>query len=83
MLHILSYNLKIVVNCEWSKWESTSDCSVTCGIGIQTQKRTKSVEEAAGGVCNGINQKNIQCGKSICTTPGIPVLYMNILVVIV
>ena len=83
MLHIPSKNSKIIVNCEWNEWASTSDCSVTCGKGTQTQKRTKSVEEAAGGSCNGINQKTIQCSKEQCTSPGIQLLYMNILMVLV
>ena len=64
----------IVVNCEWNAWESTSDCSVTCGEGTQKQKRTKSVEEAAGGNCSGINHKTIPCTKDECTTLGTPLL---------
>ena len=81
MLHLLFNCLIIVVNCEWNAWESTSDCSVTCGEGTQTQRRTKSVEEAAGGICSGKTQKTIPCHKDECTTPGIQLLYIDVLVV--
>ena len=74
MLFILSNYLKTVVDCKWNAWESTSDCSVTCGEGSQIQKRTKSVEEAAGGTCSGRNQNTILCYKDACTTPGTPLL---------
>ena len=74
MLHVLSNYLIIVVTCEWNAWDSTSYCSVTCGEGTQTQRRTKSVEEAAGGTCSGINRKTISCTKDECTTLGTPLL---------
>ena len=81
MLHILSNYLKTVVNCQWNIWKSSSHCSVTCGEGSQTQKRTKSVEEAAGGNCTGMNQTTIQCYQDNCTTPGISLLLINVKVV--
>ena len=78
MLDILSNYSKIVVNCEWNAWESASDCSVTCVEGTQTQTRTKSVEEVAGGNCTGSNNKTIPCTKDECTTPGTPLLYVKV-----
>ena len=71
MFYVLFNYLIIIVNCGWNAWELTSDCSVTCGEGTQTQKRTKSVEEAAGGNCSGISQRTIRCNKGKSTSPGI------------
>ena len=76
-MHIPSNYSIIVVNCEWNAWESTSDCSVTCGEGTQKQRRTKSVEEAAGGSCTESNQRTIACNKDECPTPGIPLLSID------
>ena len=80
---IMTYNIFStyqihVVNCEWNLWESYSTCSVTCGEGTKTKKRTKSVEESGGGTCSGENEKTVSCYEGECTSPGNPSLSVNI-----
>ena len=53
------------VNCQWSEWNYDS-CSKTCGGGVHTKTRSKTIEEANGGTCNGAativeNCNNYQC----------------------
>ena len=43
----------LLVDCVWGDWVAEGDCSVTCGTGEQNYTRTKLVEEANGGICEG------------------------------
>ena len=43
----------LLVVCEWGDWVAEGDCSVTCGTGEQNYTRTKLIEEANGGICEG------------------------------
>ena len=61
-----------VVDCQWNAWEPYSACSVACGEGTQTKKRTKSVEESGGGTCSGEYEKTISGNDGQCTSPGNP-----------
>ena len=76
--NILSSYLIHIVNCEWNAWEPYSTCSVTCGEGTKTKKRTKSVEESGEGTCAGKNQETISCYKDECTTLGTLILLICI-----
>ena len=80
---IVTYNILStyqihVVDCEWNAWEPYSACSVTCGEGTKTKKRTKSVEESGEGTCTGKDQETISCYKDKCTTPGTSILLICI-----
>ena len=53
------------IYCEWNEWESGA-CSKECGGGIRTQVRTKKVEEAHGGTCEGEHLLREPCNQHEC-----------------
>ena len=53
------------MDCEWSDWR-TGQCSVTCGGGNRINTRTKTVEEANGGVCVGEEREEEACNNQNC-----------------
>ena len=53
------------IYCEWNEWES-GVCSKECGGGIRTQVRTKKVEEAHGGTCEGERLLREPCNQHEC-----------------
>ncbi|XP_017324454.1 properdin isoform X1 [Ictalurus punctatus] len=54
------------VNGNWGAWSEASDCSVTCGVGLQTQHRKcdNPAPKYGGQGCPGENTK-----KLLCTIP--------------
>ena len=57
--------MNMLVNCQWSSW-SLGACSDTCGGGSLTKTRTKDVEEANGGTCDGQPTGNEICNTNPC-----------------
>ena len=57
----------VAVNCQWSAWNSGS-CSETCGSGVLTKTRNKTVLEAHGGACSGESTATETC--NIISCPG-------------
>ena len=56
-----------LVDCEWSKWQSWSECTKTCGGGSQTTKRTIIQEALDGGKhCIESNSKTQTCHPHPC-----------------
>ena len=53
------------VNCQWGAWNSSS-CSVTCGSGVLTKTRNKTVPEANGGTCSGESTATETCNSISC-----------------
>ena len=53
------------ISCEWNEWTS-GVCSKECGGGIRTQFRTKNVEEANGGTCEGESTLRESCNTHNC-----------------
>ena len=49
----------------WNDWFDTSPCSKTCGYGEETgsktQRRTKNVDEAYGGICDNVFTQTVPC----------------------
>lgn len=56
------------VNGGWSRWQSQSTCSVTCGGGIKSSTRTcNSPSPANGGLfCSGLSTKIEPCNTNSC-----------------
>ncbi|KAK3566379.1 hypothetical protein QTP86_032293 [Hemibagrus guttatus] len=54
------------VNGNWGAWSAASDCSVTCGVGLQTQHRDcdNPAPKYGGQYCPGDNSRT-----SVCTVP--------------
>ena len=50
----------------WNDWTEWSECSKTCGAGLKTMTRTKSVEESGGGICEGIDEDEMICNEDEC-----------------
>ena len=55
----------MVVNCTWSSW-SVGSCSKSCGGGMLTKTRSKTVVEANGGTCDGQSSENEICNTQNC-----------------
>ena len=60
--YMLLYRL---VNCQWSDWNYDS-CSKTCGGGVHTKTRSKTIEEVNGGTCNGAASMVESCNNYLC-----------------
>ena len=56
----------LVVNCDWNEWQSWSGCTVSCGGGLRTKTRTKSVVESIGGTCTGNDEEQADCNEDDC-----------------
>ena len=63
------------IDCEWGEWQ-IGDCSKTCGKGSRTRTRTKIVEEANGGKCEGGSTMQEPCEEQDC--PGNFIIIHNI-----
>ena len=60
----------ISVDCEWSRFSDWSECSVSCGGGIQRRRRTVLVEAERGGRrCIGRSEETRICNSKLCPTP--------------
>lgn len=57
-----------LVNGGWSRWQTQSMCSVTCGGGIKSSKRTcNNPSPANGGLfCSGLSTKIEPCNAHSC-----------------
>ena len=77
---------KIITNvdaiyCEWNEWQS-GVCSKKCGGGIRTQVRTKKVEEAHGGTCEGERAEREDCNQHECPSKLSTQLFKLLLILI-
>ena len=61
-----NWNDTFSVNCEWSNWRSYSSCSKSCGGGIQSRSRSKTIKEAYGGSCSGSGTMTKDCNTQKC-----------------
>ena len=60
----------ISVDCEWSRFSDWSECSVSCGGGIQRRRRTILVEADRGGRrCAGRSEETRICNSRSCPRP--------------
>ncbi|XP_067023737.1 coadhesin-like [Acropora muricata] len=59
------------VNGRWSAWSGWGDCSLTCGNGSQTRRRTctNPPPSTGGAACSGISSQSQSCNTEQC--PGI------------
>ena len=67
--------IDIKVNCQWSSW-TVGSCTQTCGGGALTKTRSKAVEEANGGTCQGQPSETEICNPQNC--PGTLFCYIKI-----
>ena len=64
------HQFAISVDCEWSRFSDWSECSVSCGGGIQRRRRTVLVEAERGGRrCIGRTEETRICKTDICPNP--------------
>ncbi|CAE7251463.1 SSPO [Symbiodinium natans] len=57
----------ICVDCEWSDWTAWTNCSVSCGGGMQERGRGVAVEvEGFGKNCTGDAEEKRQCNMQDC-----------------
>ena len=75
---IFVYVHTYIVDCKWAAWNEWTPCSVTCGFGTQSQKRSQEQQLAHGGKpCEGQPMETKSCGKKQC--PGKLSLALTIL----
>jgi len=53
-------------NCVWDTWGRWTSCSVTCDTGKKTRTRTRVLEAANGGVCQGESSDSVTCYMPTC-----------------
>ena len=63
----MEYHL-LLVNGAWGEWSVYSNCTKTCGNGIQTRSREcNNPSPAYGGLsCSGPESQEQRCGLIIC-----------------
>ena len=55
------------MDCQWSDWSKSGECTKTCGGGTQYFERTKLVESQNGGQsCTGGSIKRENCNDQDC-----------------
>ena len=54
------------VNCQWSRWSSSSSCTKRCGGGTLHETRHKTVKENHGGTCSGATDRKTDCNNQSC-----------------
>uniref|UniRef100_K1QN63 Hemicentin-1 n=1 Tax=Magallana gigas TaxID=29159 RepID=K1QN63_MAGGI len=67
-----SLNFIDTVNGEWSCWQNSSACSVTCGGGVKTRTRTSNHPTPANGglQCRGESHMSEHCNENPCPVNG-------------
>lgn len=62
------YNIFFPVDGGWSSWQSTAQCSVTCGGGVIKRTRTCNYPPPANGgyQCQGKSLKSEHCNTNPC-----------------
>ena len=74
---LIILNLVPPVSCEWSLWQ-TGDCSVSCGEGVQTKRRTKTFNnETPIGKCQGQGETEVPCTKESCPGKLLTLNFLN------
>ena len=55
------------IDCEWNEYGQWSECSRTCGDGLQTRNRTIKTLAANGGAeCTGFSTDYEVCNVMVC-----------------
>ena len=56
------------VNSNWASWQPWNQCSVTCGSGTTTKKRTctNPAPVGTGGSCQSSNEEELTCTPHEC-----------------
>ena len=65
LIHLNFLTSDPVIDCEWNEWQ-TGVCTTSCGKGYRTKSRTKKVEEANGGTCDGEGTEHELCNSGPC-----------------
>ena len=64
-IHLNTLTSDPVIDCEWNEWQ-IGGCTTSCGKGYRTKSRTKKVEEANGGTCDGESTVHELCNSDPC-----------------
>ena len=59
-------DLLVYVDCVWTDWKP-GQCSVTCGLGIRIDTRSKLIEEKNQGTCFGESTITSECLDQTCS----------------
>ena len=59
-------HLLLCVDCVWTDWKP-GQCSVTCGLGIRIDTRSKLIEEKNRGTCLGESSITSECQDQTCS----------------
>ena len=65
LVHFNILTSEPTIDCEWNEWQ-IGGCTTSCGKGYRTKSRTKKVEEANGGTCDGESTEHELCTSAPC-----------------
>ena len=65
LIHLNILTSEPTIDCEWNEWQ-IGGCTTSCGKGYRTKSRTKKVEEANGGTCDGESKEHELCTSAPC-----------------
>ena len=65
LIHFNILTSEPTIDCEWNEWQ-IGGCTTSCGKGYRTKSRTKKVEEANGGTCDGESTEHELCTSAPC-----------------
>ena len=65
LIHLNTLTSEPTIDCEWNEWQ-IGGCTASCGKGYRTKSRTKKVEEANGGTCDGESTEHELCTSAPC-----------------
>ena len=68
MTSLCLYLIRLLVNGNWSPWQSIGQCTKTCGTGTIRRKRicNNPAPSSGGKYCKGSSYDSLLCNRNAC-----------------